>query len=223
MVKPLPDQPSQTSVMEEIARSFKAETNVANPAHVTSYDEATQTVGLQLVQAHAYRDGKAAIARERPPALLNVPVVFPGGADYGMTWPVAVDDPVKALVMDRSISEWVSTGGMATEPQDFRRHDLSDAVAIPGGFSPASPLPDACYDPSALVIYGPQIKLGDSSASAYIALASLVDARFAALAAVFDAWVTVPMDGGAALKAALTALTGSGWPQSVASARVKSL
>jgi hypothetical protein len=66
-----------------------------------------------------------------------------------------------------------------------------------------------------------EIKLGSSNATDFVALSSLVNNDFTLLSAAFSTWAPVPLDGGAALKAVLSTLIGTGWPFSVAATKVR--
>ena len=62
----------------------------------------------------------------------KVPIMYPQGKDFSMTWPLAKGDPVVLVISQRSIEKWKKRGGVVS-PGDIRRHDLSDAFAYPGG------------------------------------------------------------------------------------------
>jgi len=58
-----------------------------------------------------------------------------------------------------------------------------------------------------IVVDDTLIKLGSDAASAFVALADLVDSNFTAIKDMFTNWVVVPNDGGAALKTLSNSLT----------------
>lgn len=65
------------------------------------------------------------------PLLTDVPVCFPGGGDYTLTFPVAAGDEALIVIAHRCIDAWWQNGGV--QPQaEFRMHDLSDGFAIVG-------------------------------------------------------------------------------------------
>lgn len=117
-------------------------------------------------------------------------------ADVPVAWPGAwaAGDSCLLIFCEESFAKWFTTGSVEP-PEVLRRHGLH-AVCIP------------------LVARAGQ-------AVQFVALANLVNAQFAALADAFDGWTPVPNDGGAALKAQLTTLAGTGWPASVAAVKVK--
>lgn len=65
------------------------------------------------------------------PLLLDVPLVFPSGGGFSVTFPIAVDDEVLVLFSARCIDAWWQNGGIQ-QAAESRMHDLSDAFAIPG-------------------------------------------------------------------------------------------
>lgn len=93
------------------------------------------------------------------------------------------------------------------------------------GGDPAQPYAEPSWKQGAavtkLVMNGQTVILGAEAGAQFVALANLVDNRFAALANAFSTWVVVPNDGGAALKTLLGTLAGTGWPASVAATKVK--
>lgn len=65
------------------------------------------------------------------PKIVSVPVIFPRSTGFSLTFPIKKGDSVLVLFTERAISRWLRSGG-TVDPLDPRRHDLSDAVAIPG-------------------------------------------------------------------------------------------
>lgn len=66
------------------------------------------------------------------PAIQNVPVSMPMGADYSIKLPVAAGDTGHLVFADRSLDAWLAGGGEIVDPQDSRQHDISDAIFVPG-------------------------------------------------------------------------------------------
>lgn len=67
---------------------------------------------------------------ERAELITDVPIQWPGDNTYFMTFPVRVGAFVIVVFSQRSIEDW-KTGDAVSVPEDLRRFDLSDAVAIP--------------------------------------------------------------------------------------------
>lgn len=205
--------PTLAELFAQLRSSISAELRVSLPARVNSYDATTQTIEAQPL-VHDRTVGEDGTATEtRLPVIPNVPVIFPSGGGFRLTFPLVAGDMVWLVFGDRSIDAWQAQG-TALAPVDGRQHVLSDAVAFPGAHPNSAPWSGA--DESA-------VTLGlDSGAADWVALAAKVEAQLEALGAVFDAWTPVANDGGAVLKGLLTTLRqAQSWPGSVASAAVR--
>lgn len=97
------------------------------PASVVSFNPATQTVTLSVMVKQLMVGG----ATVNVPPLMDVPVSFPRGGGFAVTFPLKAGDEGIALFSERCIDGW-HTSGKATEPLDYRYHDLSDAMFVPG-------------------------------------------------------------------------------------------
>ncbi len=105
----------------------------AAPGIVQAYDAGQQTVTVQLaVREWLNDDGKETWADI--PLLLDVPIVFPRAGGYVLTLPINQGDEVLVCFGDACIDAWWQNGGVQNQI-DIRRHDLSDAFAIPGPWS----------------------------------------------------------------------------------------
>jgi hypothetical protein len=220
-----PSTPSETDNLLAAIRAQTARIHTMIPGTVVSYNEATQTATCQPSIKGRHKDATGALVAYTQPALPNCPIAFPSGGGYSITWKLEAGDPVLLLFAERALDEWKTVSGGDHEPRDaVRRFDLTDAIALPCGKSPSSPLPAEAYSADAMVVAveaGKELRLGSSAASDFVALASLVSAQLDALATALDSWVVVPNDGGAALKTILVALRLGGWPGAVAATKVK--
>lgn len=100
--------------------------HTAMPGIITSYNASTNKATIQPALNKAFLSG------EKPlPILENVPIMFPGGSGFNVTFPVNAGDYVLLIFCERSIDLWKSVGGQVT-PDDPRKFHLSDAIAIPG-------------------------------------------------------------------------------------------
>jgi hypothetical protein len=117
----LPGTPNLTQVFEAAIDAAKADTRVSLP-------------GVFTAVASNGKTGSVKPAVGPDPVIPDVPILFPQAAGFRMTWPVKTGDPCLLVFGDRSLEEWQSAGGTkAVSPADERRHDLTDAVAIPIG------------------------------------------------------------------------------------------
>lgn len=143
------------------------------PGTVVSYDRTTQTATIRPAIRQTYRDGSGKLTTEKLPDIPSVPVLFPTSAAASFTFELAAGDPVILLVGEASTDEYRTSGDEDNNPQDVRRFDLSDSVAIPGG----RPVGSTDYADGAAVLRSDDIRLGSSAASDFVALASLVLAQ----------------------------------------------
>lgn len=97
------------------------------PGIIASFNSATQTAEVQPAI-------KRIFAEQGPvnlPLCVDVPVAFPGGGDFFLTFPVKAGDECILMFSERAIDYWYAQGGTA-EPSELRLHDLSDGIAIVG-------------------------------------------------------------------------------------------
>lgn len=216
--------PTLADVFAGVLRSYSDGLRVMIPAEVVSWSSSTP--GRVAVQptVRLLRRVEGARLAYRPPVLPQAPVAWPGGGDYAITWPLEVGSTGMLIFADRSIDEWAVTAQADSTPRDMRRHAYADGVFVPGLRSleelPARSVPGDDH----LVISCPaagEVRLGSASASDFIALASLVEARLDELKTAITNGVAVPNDGGASLQTTILAGLTS-WPGNVASARVRS-
>jgi hypothetical protein len=106
--------------------------STAIPAKILEYNPSTQKAVVQPLVEVLLKDN-----RQIPyPELEDVPVVFPSTSNSMLSFPININDTVLLIFSQRSIDTWlVSNSTETVNPQDFRKHDYSDAIAIPGLFS----------------------------------------------------------------------------------------
>ena len=78
------------------------------------------------------RDGTTSVVTL--PQLLDVPIVFPRGGGYTMTFPVKPGDECLVIFASRNIDSWWQSSGVQA-PLTARMHDLSDGFALVGPWS----------------------------------------------------------------------------------------
>ena len=106
---------------------------VAAPGIVQAYDASQQTVTVQVaIRERMNEDGVENWVEI--PLLLDVPIVFPRAGGYCLTLPITAGDEVLVVYGDNCIDAWWQNSGVQNQI-DTRRHDLSDAFAIPGPWS----------------------------------------------------------------------------------------
>lgn len=141
--------PSLATVIAESVKYHLGEVNTSIPARILSYNASTQEASVQPLVKRRYRDGRVV---DRAP-ITGVPIIFPAAGGGIITFPVQEGDTVLLIFSQRSIDRWVRGSGEPVDPLDNRKHDISDAMAIPGLFPFANTL-DA--DPDNV-----EVKFGD--------------------------------------------------------------
>lgn len=109
----------------------QARIRTAMPGIVVSvnYDASTCTVQPAIQGQVTTPDGKTVDVNL--PVLPDVPICWPRGGGFAVTFPLAPGDEVLVIIADRCIDAWWSSGKVSVAADD-RMHDLSDAFAIPG-------------------------------------------------------------------------------------------
>ena len=83
------------------------------------------------VQPSVNIKNKDGTTKERP-VVLNVPVQMPSSSTAALTFPVNVGDPVLLVYSMRSVDNWKRGQGRPSVPNDNRKFDKRDCIAIPG-------------------------------------------------------------------------------------------
>jgi hypothetical protein len=135
MSEQLPRTPTLAQVMREAVEYRLRDLNTAMPAKITMYDSSKQTVDVQPLINSLQLTSEGEDLEETLPVMPDVPVMFPRNGEYFMTFPLKVGDVVLLIFNQRSIDKYTAnTSGDPVNPEDFRLHDLSDAIALPGFF-----------------------------------------------------------------------------------------
>lgn len=124
------ETPTLAQVLQDAIDAKICELHVCLPARVESYDAGTQKANVKPLLQKKYVDGRVVSL----PIVNNVPVIMPRTGKAFLSLPLAPGDTVTLLFAERSLDKWKSTGG-EVNPDDPRKHNLSDAFAIPGGYS----------------------------------------------------------------------------------------
>ena len=173
---------------------------VSRVARVDSYDRTDQTITATPIVADLVDLEDGGREALELPTISGIPVVWPAGGGVSITWDLTPGDLVLLLGRDRSHDE-VDAGRVAPPvvPSSSRRFSWSDVVALPGYRSPADPLPGSAVAATAVVVtlpLGASVRVGSSSASEALGLASAIDQAIDNIVSVFDTH-THPAPGGA--------------------------
>ena len=208
------------TLAEALADAFEArllDVHVSMICRVTAYDASTQRVSVQAVNQRAYVDESDETQVENFPVFQDVPVAFAGTATDNITWPIAVGDTCVVVFSENSNGAWLRRGGGPIDPQDYRRHSLSDGTAWFGVRDFAHPLRLVPTD-AVVITAATELRLGDQSASgaaAAVALRSTLDEFMSVLSTVTDA--------AGACAALHTALAAALWPTNFVASKVKAV
>ena len=116
-------------VINQAINSRLASLNTAMPAIVDKFDSEKKTCDVAPIFKKRYKNGDVTAM----PVIQNIPVVFLQTINSIVSLPIKRGDIVLLVFCQRSMDEWKTKGGVL-EPVDKRKHDLNDAVAIPGVF-----------------------------------------------------------------------------------------
>lgn len=132
------------SIIENIIKKLIGEIHTTSIGVIEKFDPETQLATIQpAINYLDYFDkGKEyTLTDTKYPLLVNVPVIFPGGGDWHLTFPVKKGDECILMYTERSIGNWKKFGGVGDQSSLGRRHSMQDAIAIVGVNSKVNPLP----------------------------------------------------------------------------------
>lgn len=111
----------------------------ALPGQVQSVDLTKLTVSVQPTIMHPVATPDKGVSNVNLPELPDVPIVYPRGGGYSLTFPIngnGVADECLTVFSSRCIDNWWQSGGVQP-PFENRMHDLADGFAIMGPYSQA--------------------------------------------------------------------------------------
>lgn len=109
----------------------QAEIYTAFPGIVAAFDPEAITVSVQPAIKGTITDETGSAELVSLPLLVDVPVCFPQGGGFVLTFPIAEGDEALVVIANRCIDGWWQSGGVQA-PAEHRMHDLSDGFAIVG-------------------------------------------------------------------------------------------
>ncbi len=120
-------EPDLDDVMEALRDNIFTNMNCIQIGKIESYNKDEQTVSVQLQIKRRVSETETI----RFPLLVDCPVfVLQGGGAY-IDMPIATGDFCIVLFNDQDIDNWWD-GGLLTDANTERRHDLSDGMALVG-------------------------------------------------------------------------------------------
>lgn len=125
------DPGNLTELLLQFGRTLQSELWTALPGRINSYDPASQTGEIEVTLTVPTFDVAGTRTEHEIPLLLDVPIFFPNGGGYTLTFPVVKGDECLVVFSSRCIDQWWDKGGV--QPQhELRMHDLSDGFAFVG-------------------------------------------------------------------------------------------
>jgi hypothetical protein len=103
----------------------------ALPGIVESFDPDKHTVSIQPAIQARVRAADGSESWVSLPLLVDVPVQFPGGGGFILTFPIVKGNEALVVFSSRCIDSWYQSGGVQNQAE-LRMHDLSDGFALPG-------------------------------------------------------------------------------------------
>lgn len=135
----------------------------ALPGIVRDVDRSKGTVSVEPTIQAKFTDENGAARWISIPLLVDVPIVFPSGGGFTLTFPIADGDECLVVFSSRCIDAWWDSGKVSIQ-SDLRMHDLSDGFAIVGPRSRPKALNPA--------IAAAAVELRNNAKSAYISIDS---------------------------------------------------
>jgi hypothetical protein len=186
--------------------------NTAIPGVIESYDPGSKTAAVSVPISDFYAGDDGGDIEEPWPVLEDVPVCFPGGGGWQMTWPLQPGDPVLLVFCQRDITRWFATNGKEPHaPLLADTHNESSAICLPRLFPEDSDQLDAAGEHFTIeghgvkvlfkrngnaVIEAGRVELGADGAAQALGLASKQDLINTNFAARVDLLITI-LTGGA--------------------------
>src|SRR5690554_3610594 len=122
------------ALLGKAVRAQVASMETGLSAVVLDYDAVTQTARVQPTPKRYFKDGSS----ENLPSLAGVPVMFPSGAGFAITWPLKKGDPVWLAFSGRPFDAWLTTGDAEADEPTRRRFSMTDCVAFAQGPTPST-------------------------------------------------------------------------------------
>lgn len=199
------------SVNAAIDEAFRGK-STAEPGFVEKFYAKEKLADITPIISDFY-EGDDGSANEEPRTKLpKVPIWYPGGGGWTITWPLKVGDPVLLVFCQRNIANWfISDGKEPVAPEFSETHPESAAICIPRLFPRGANDGEAHEEyltiaghgikiilktDGAAVIEGARVELGADGAAQALGLASKQDIINTAFATRLDP-IVLMLTGGA--------------------------
>ena len=120
-----------TEILKTAFAGLQSKIWTAVPAIVESVKKSEMTVQVQpTIQAIVTNENGQEV-NVTLPLLVDVPIIFPSGGGFSLTFPIAQGDECLVLFASRCIDSWWESGKVGPQAEQ-RLHDLSDGFALFG-------------------------------------------------------------------------------------------
>ncbi len=103
----------------------------ALPGIIESVDLSAMTVSVQPAIQGVVTNPDGSYNYVKLPLLVDVPIIFPNGGGFSLTFPIEQGDECLVMIASRCIDSWWQNGGIGI-PMEDRMHDLSDGFCLVG-------------------------------------------------------------------------------------------
>lgn len=148
-----------------VLQGWQSEIWTALPGIIDSVDLEANTCVVQPTVQGIFRQKDGSQKVVTMPLCLDVPIVWPRGGGYTLTFPLKKGDEGVILFMSRCFDAYWQNGGIQPQAEQ-RMHSLSDGYFIPGGNSQPNKLANVSAD-------NVQLRADDGSAYVEIAEAAM--------------------------------------------------
>jgi len=107
---------------------FQSTLWTALPGYVTAINYSAMTVSVQPTIQGIILDQDGNEVNVSLPLCVDVPIQYPAGGGFILTFPIAINDECLLTFSARCIDSWWQSGGIQTQAEQ-RMHDLSDGFA----------------------------------------------------------------------------------------------
>lgn len=125
---------NHTDLIEAVLDTRLQDLHTMIPARIVKIDSyEQQKITVQPLIKERDRDYTSEKGLVDKALIQGVPVLFPSGGTGILTFPIKVGDKVMLSFSEESLDNWLyGTSDNPIDPEDFRRHDYNDVIAIAG-------------------------------------------------------------------------------------------
>jgi hypothetical protein len=122
--------------LQAMQDSLQARIFTALPGIYQKAGKGNQTASVKTAIKGKVANGKGGWDDKEMPLLINLPILWPGGSGFQLTFPLSEGDEGLIIFAQRCIDSWWQSGGV--QPQaEIRMHDIADGFFFPSMLSQA--------------------------------------------------------------------------------------